>query len=159
MAQMFGLNTQTKKRNKPIGNQDKKSKKSNKRSLERMIPDRRQSARLQNVAATELGEDRNVEGEAAGDARRQEAGDEDQGSLTLRYENPIATSALDSTSRPRATQAERPQAITNPNLNLNPTTPPSLITNTELTQVNESKLMLYHDDIILSKANPRATRS
>jgi hypothetical protein len=140
MAQMFGLNTQTKRKNKPIGSQTKKSQKSNKRAVERVVSIRRQSARLQNVAATDLGEDRNKGDEAAReDVRSQEAGDEDQGSFTSRDENPIATSALDSASRPRATQAEHLQATTNPNL-LNPATQTSLMSdNTDSTHVDRVK--------------------
>jgi hypothetical protein len=101
-----------------------------------------------------------MESEAEGDVRSHDADeDDDQGPLTSRDENPIAMSALDSASRPRATQAERLQATTNPNLN-NPTTPTSLMNNTDSTHVDSVKiLMLYHDDIILSKANSRATRS
>jgi hypothetical protein len=95
---MFGLKTHTKRKNKPIGSQTNKSQKSNKRAVERIDSIRRQSARLQNVAATDLGEDRNKGVEAAReDVRSQDADkDKDQGSFTSRDENPIATSALES---------------------------------------------------------------
>ncbi len=119
---------------------DKKSRKTTKL---------RQSVRLQNVAATDRIEDMNMEGEAEEDVRSQNADeDNDQGPLTSRDENPIEMSALDSASRPRATQAERPQAVINPNLTQSSSPTPLVTENTDKThdeRVREARLELLRN--------------